>query len=149
MNISEIKDKAKADIIVTTGKGVQHQFDGRGGTLAWAYMPQGKNEKLLMRFDLDETWVADKTNRGILLSNVACHEFGHLLGLGHSKKSQALMAPYYNPFVSAPQADDDIPKIQKLYGPNLNVAKLKSNITQTKDTINVKLQPGQKSIVTT
>lgn len=148
LNISETKDDKQADIIITTGKGVQHQFDGKGGTLAWAYMPKGKDEKLLMRFDLDETWVANKGERGILLSNVACHEFGHLLGLTHSDKNQALMAPYYNPFVATPQQVDDIPRIQKLYGPNKNPARLVSNISQTEDTIKIKLQPGQKLVVT-
>lgn len=148
LNIAETKNAAQADIVVTTGKGVQHQFDGRGGTLAWAYMPRGKNEKLLMRFDLDETWLANKGERGILLSNVACHEFGHLLGLMHSDKNQALMAPYYNPFVGTPQQIDDIPRIQKLYGENQNPAKLVSNIVETKTTIKVKLKPGQKLVVT-
>jgi hypothetical protein len=148
LDISESKDVETTDIVITTGKGLQHQFDGKGGTLAWAYMPRGDNEKLLMRFDLEETWVANKGERGILLSNVACHEFGHLLGLLHSDKNQALMAPYYNPFVGTPQSVDDISRIQKLYGPNQNPEKLKSNIVQTKNTIEVKLQPGQKLIVT-
>jgi len=148
LNIAEAKDAKLADIVITTGKGVTHQFDGKGGTLAWAYMPKGKNEKLLMRFDLDETWVANKGERGILLSNVACHEFGHLLGLSHSDKKQALMAPYYNPFVATPQTVDDIPRIQKLYGLNQKLAKLVSNVSQTKDTIKVKLKPGQKLVVT-
>jgi hypothetical protein len=148
LNISEVKNADKADIIIATGKGVQHQFDGKGGTLAWAYMPKGDNSKLIMRFDLDETWVDAKTDRGILLYNVACHEFGHLLGLTHSKKSTALMAPYYNPFIGVPQLDDDIPRIQKLYGKNLQTEKIQSMVSQKKDTIEVKLKPGFRLIVT-
>lgn len=148
LNITETNSADKADILIATGKGVRHQFDGKGGTLAWAYMPRGNNEKLSMRFDLDETWVENKTDRGILLYNVACHEFGHLLGLSHSKHSTALMAPYYNPFVGTPQDRDDILRIQKLYGKNLNAEKLKSEVSQTKDTITIKFRPGLKVVVT-
>lgn len=111
-SITKIKD---ADILVGVGSGTTHKFDGRGGTLAWAYLPQ-RDKQLRMRFDLAETWVTSPTERGIHYQAVASHEIGHLLGLKHSKAKGALMAPYYNPFIGNPQAKDDIARIQKLYG---------------------------------
>lgn len=118
ITLNQTMDKASANMIVSTGRGAASNFDGPGNVLAWAYLPSGNNYngQLLMRFDLDETWIKDPTTRGIMLLNVAAHEFGHLLGLDHSRQQQALMAPYYNVAISAPQANDDIPRIQALYG---------------------------------
>lgn len=111
-------NRQAANIIVSTGRGRQNGFDGPGNTLAWAYLPPSVNYRgqLLTRFDLDETWVKTSNERGIVMLNVACHEFGHLLGLEHSRFQRALMAPYYSPSVARPQAQDDIPRIQALYG---------------------------------
>lgn len=104
------------DIVISYGRGAASNFDGPGGTLAWAYLPNGTDQQLLMRFDLDETWTLTTQQRGILLFNVACHEFGHLLGLDHSRVPSALMAPYYNAAVDVPQANDDIPRAVARYG---------------------------------
>lgn len=116
IGIQRTRSAADADIVIGTGSGVRHKFDGQGGTLAWAYLPNGQDRQLLMRFDLAETWTTNVQDRGILLFNVACHEFGHLLGLQHSRKKRALMAPYYNPGIARPQADDDIPRAVARYG---------------------------------
>ena len=35
------------------------------------------------------------------------------------------MAPYYNPFIATPQQDDDIVRVQKLYGPNQKSAMMR------------------------
>jgi predicted Zn-dependent protease len=145
LNITEIKDQTAADIIITTGKGPQHQFDGQGGTLAWAYLPTGADQQLTMRFDLDETWVEHPRDRGVLIHNVACHEFGHSLGLSHSTKNGALMAPYYNPFVGVPQMDDDIPRIEKLYGKNPAAIKATRKAEKVR-TVEIRL--GQSLLVT-
>lgn len=104
------------DIVISYGQGAQSNFDGPGGTLAWAYLPTGQDQQLLMRFDVDETWVTSPQQRGIIIHNVAAHEFGHLLGLDHSKISSALMAPYYNAAIDTPQPNDDIPRFQARYG---------------------------------
>ena len=106
------------DIVLSTGRGSQSNFDGPSGTLAWAYLPNGRDTQLTCKFDLDETWLmnAPAGRRGIIFHNVACHEFGHLFGLDHSKVNTALMAPYYSPQVSLPQSNDDIPRFQSRYG---------------------------------
>lgn len=147
LNISRIEKLEAADIVVSCGTGPRHNFDGRGGTLAWAYLPTGTDKQLTMRFDLDETWVTHPKDRGVLLHNVACHEFGHLLGLNHSKKRGALMAPYYNPFIGVPQKDDDITRIEKLYGKNEKIAAIRE-VSKVGDNLTVELKPGQKLIVT-
>ena len=136
------RTKKNADIVVTTGQGPQNKFDGKGGTLAWAYMPTGNDQQLTVRFDADETWVAKAKEPGILLSNVACHEFGHLIGLVHSEKPTALMAPFYNPFVNVPQHDDDRILAEKLYGKNTQVAAI-DGVAQVGDNIMIEMRPGQ------
>ena len=116
LSFEQVRSKQEANILISVGSGRQQGFDGPQGTLAWAQLPGGDDRQLLMRFDLAETWVVDAAQRGILLLNVACHEFGHLLGLDHSRQTQALMAPFYSPRVAKPQPVDDIPRIQDIYG---------------------------------
>lgn len=103
------------DIMILTGRGRAHGFDGSSGTLAWAYLPGGDDRQLIMRFDLDERWLKEGS-AGILYRNVACHEFGHLLGLDHSRVNTALMAPYYSAGVVSPQQNDDVTRIESMYG---------------------------------
>jgi len=143
IHVEEVSNVKDADIVIKGGQGPEHQFDGRGGTLAWAYLPDGNDTRLTMKFDLAETWVNSHKERGILMYNVAVHEFGHLLGLTHSKVSSAVMAPFYNPMVSKPQAKDDISRIQKLYGKNEPQA---SSIMLSAR--QVTLAPGEEILVT-
>jgi len=119
LDIRRTTSKSSANFIISTGQGRADNFDGPSGTLAWAFLPPNPNFRgqLLTRFDLDETWVADSRNRGTLFLNVACHEFGHLLGLDHSRQNRALMAPFYSPGVPKPVYTDDVTRIQRLYGP--------------------------------
>jgi hypothetical protein len=114
--LTPVMSQQGADIVISTGRGPSQGMDGGGGTLAWAFLPNGSDQQLLMRFDIDERWVAGNPQGGILFRNVACHEFGHLLGLDHSRTSSALMAPFYSAIIISPQANDDIPRIRQLYG---------------------------------
>jgi hypothetical protein len=104
-----------ADITISAGRGRADSFDSAGGTLAWAQLPDGRSgSPLIMKFDLDENWVASSAKRGTLLFNVACHEYGHLLGCNHLSDNN-LMAPFYSPAIAVPQAGD-IAEMVKRYG---------------------------------
>ena len=67
-------------------------------------------------FDAAEDWTLTPSEQGILFRAVCAHEIGHLLGLGHSQFKGALMYPYYSEHIETPQEQDDIPRIQRLYG---------------------------------
>jgi len=116
IHLYETFSASQANIIIDIGSGPTQHFDGPGGTLAWAYLPRGNDKQLLMRFDAQEKWAKTNSKAGVLLLNVAAHEFGHLLGLDHSDRKGALMAPFYNPRIFKPQSADDVTRIQMRYG---------------------------------
>ncbi|KAG8002166.1 Matrix metalloproteinase-20 [Nibea albiflora] len=80
-----------ADIMVefvTNAHGDLYPFDGPRGTLAHAFGP-GLGIGGDTHFDDDEHWTAGET--GFNLFVVAAHEFGHALGLKHSRNPESLM----------------------------------------------------------
>jgi matrix metalloproteinase-14 (membrane-inserted) len=117
LRFHKVDKENQANILFDTGSGRQDDFDGPSGTLAWFQLVPSPNFKgqIIGKFDLSETWIVD-AGRGIKLINVATHEIGHGLGLVHSNVSSALMAPFYSPNIEKPQQNDDIPRIQALYG---------------------------------
>lgn len=100
----------QANIYARSGVGRSNGLDNRGGTLAWSELPCGvaENVQLDQMFDEAEAW---SFNMAVA---VMCHELGHALGLPHLNAGN-LMAPYYDPNVTAPQKGD-IKEIVKLYG---------------------------------
>ena len=90
-------------------------FNGPGGVLAHAYYPQGfyKGEA---HFDDGEKWSVTPFV-GTQILNTLTHEFGHNLGLRHSKVRGAIMAPFYKGWdTNLRLAQDDKRGIQALYG---------------------------------
>ncbi|KAH8270831.1 hypothetical protein KR018_006383 [Drosophila ironensis] len=96
-----------------------YQFDGPGQVLAHAFYP-GEGRGGDAHFDADETWNFDGKSdfsRGTNFLNVALHELGHSLGLGHSSDANAVMFPWYQDNeVDGTLPDDDRNGIQQLYG---------------------------------
>jgi len=88
-------------------------FDGPSGTLAHAYFPVYGGDA---HFDNSEHWTIG-SYRGTNLLQTAAHEFGHSLGLSHSDKFTALMAPFYRGYQREVRLDqDDVTAVQALYG---------------------------------
>ncbi len=113
-------DEVDMDIEFAVGEhGDESPFDGSSGVLAHAYFPPPNGGPLAgdTHFDDDENWTTSLgNNQGIDFLTVAAHEFGHAIGLAHSRQQGALMFPSY----SGPQrflAPDDIAGCQSLYGP--------------------------------
>lgn len=106
----------EADIRISCGSGRRDEFDGPGNILAWAEIPVNGRGPLQCKFDADEPWVGKKQARGVRFGATATHEFGHLIGLTHSRVNTALMAPVYNEAIQTPQEKDDIPRAVWRYG---------------------------------
>lgn len=70
--------------------GCRH-IDGQNGILADCYLPCGGVTQVRLQFDTGDHWDEEK------FQQVAWHEFGHALGLGHAPQSSPnIMAPYLN-----------------------------------------------------
>ncbi|KAI2646257.1 hypothetical protein H4Q32_027939 [Labeo rohita] len=129
MSVAEVDDSIKRALQVwadvTPLKFTHHRdgypFDGPNGFLAHAFPPfEGIGGDA--HFDDDERFFYRST-QGYNLFLVAAHEFGHSLGLEHSRDPGALMYPTYvyrdmDTFVLP---KDDVDGIQSLYGPNKDI----------------------------
>ncbi|XP_077051796.1 matrix metallopeptidase 30 [Siphateles boraxobius] len=114
-----------ADIMILFKAGYHgdfYPFDGPNGVLAHANSP-GPEQGGDTHFDDDETWTLSSRDINLLL--VAAHEFGHALGLDHSKDPSALMYPTYR-YVNTngyTLPRDDRLGVQALYGVRTSIDK--------------------------
>lgn len=86
-------------ILALAGRGRRDDFDGPGGTLAWSYMPCGRTNQVLQRYDTEERWNDN------MLRTVIAHEIGHAWGAPHLQSGN-LMAPTYDRRIATPQRGD-------------------------------------------
>ena len=90
-----------------------------GGTLAFVESNTGGNWR--MRFYTGWNWADGPGNIGFSqmdIQSVACHEYGHSLGLGHSSNNSATMAPSNGNGQTGARSinGDDIAGLQAIYG---------------------------------
>lgn len=112
--VVKLDGRVHIDIRFASGEhGDGDPFDGPGNTLAHAYFPQYGGDA---HFDDQEYWTVDSYT-GTNIFQVAAHELGHSLGLGHSSVREALMAPFYQKYKPNFKLHaDDVLGIQALYG---------------------------------
>lgn len=85
-------------------------FDGPGGNLAHAFLP-GSSKDGDIHIDADEKWSEQ------FLYNVAVHEIGHSLGLGHSWFYDSIMHNAYTRTDKITSLHkDDLEGLKKIYG---------------------------------
>ncbi|PAV60059.1 hypothetical protein WR25_19545 [Diploscapter pachys] len=70
--------------------GCKEAMDGRGGIVAHSKFPP----KGILHLDADERWSIDG-KRGVDLRYTLLHEIGHLLGMRHLLRKDAIMNPEY------------------------------------------------------
>lgn len=94
-----------------------HRMDGASGTLAHTFFPPENLGAAAgdLHFDIAENWVIGFDGPGIDIFQVAAHEIGHAIGLGHELDELALMNPFYSEDFRGLQPDD-IAGAQFLYG---------------------------------
>ena len=114
------KEFGKVHIEMMFVSGEHKHSDGPGGEGAAASLPLSGGD---IFFDDEEKWSLDSFNsldrinsKEANLLIVSTHQLGHALGLRHSRKSTALMAPGANPIGEVKLDIDDIQAIQAFYG---------------------------------
>ncbi|XP_031345608.1 matrix metalloproteinase-19-like [Photinus pyralis] len=93
-------------------------LDGEGRSIGYALHPTHG----VVILDKDETWTME--GEGVNLFQIAIHEIGHSLGLGHSSKRSSVMYPYYLGYNRNAGLDiDDIKGITTLYASHTSDAR--------------------------
>lgn len=136
LNFTKASTANRADVLIDIGRGPRDDFDGPGGVLAWAYMPNGSDRQLMLKFDMDELFVDEPTNGGIFFDAVYAHELGHIAGLLHSKDKRDLLFAMYNPNIRSVQPGD-AKRVLQLYGPSTEPTPSPTPSTPTRRIVNM------------
>jgi len=103
---------------VTGAHGDRYFFDGPGPVLGHAFFPGSGDISGDAHFDDAEHW-SITPYIGTQLLHTLTHEFGHSLGLEHSREPGAIMHAFYKGWnTNLRLHQDDIQGIQYLYGKN-------------------------------
>ncbi|EJW83642.1 hypothetical protein WUBG_05448 [Wuchereria bancrofti] len=104
LQFEEASYEDDADIVILWAEGDHgdaYKFDGTGNhtnILAHTFYPTYQEDGHLngdIHLDDAEKWISDNRGDGTSFPNVFIHEIGHSLGLGHSKRADAIMYPIY------------------------------------------------------
>ncbi|KAI3920293.1 hypothetical protein MKW92_044545 [Papaver armeniacum] len=88
-------------------------FDGQMGVVAYAFAPNDGR----FYYDADDKWSTSPESDSMDLESVAAHEIGHMLGLEHIFKPNAIMYPVFSPGTTKRQVQqDDVKALRAIYG---------------------------------
>jgi hypothetical protein len=115
----DVSWQGNATAIGTTDNNIHSEISGSdGGVLAFCETPINNGWRI--RYYQGWTWFDDvsSSHGGIDLQGVACHEYGHALGLGHSGSGGATMLPSISGNGSGQRSieADDRAGVQAVYG---------------------------------
>lgn len=112
--------QGEANVVGNIGDNICSNISGNsGGVLAYVESTGSGNWR--MRFYTGWNWADGPGSIGFSqmdIQSVACHEYGHSLGLGHSGTGAATMAPSTSNGQTGPRSihSDDIAGVQAIYG---------------------------------
>jgi len=112
------KSFGPVDIEIEFARGYHSNQCGplNSGVMAHAFGPGRNTIDGDAHFNDEKDW-SITPNQGVQILNTLTHEFGHSLGLKHSRASGSIMAPAYPGWnTNLRLIDDDIRGIQALYG---------------------------------
>merc|ERR1719383_11725 len=148
------KDTGIVDIVIIFQRGEHgdpYPFEkyGRGGVLAHAFYPNSLEPNSRAgdaHFDDAELWTINSFS-GQNLLQVAIHEFGHSLGLGHSDDRAAVMWAFGKPYEPSLRLGDD--DIRSIYGPPKGTTPTTTTTTTTTTTRQPITAPTTSTTTTT